>query len=241
MTQAELRTSPLSTASPRPLTTTRRPRRFTTLLLALFSGLLWSTAGCGSRDQASPQSKAPDSNGVPTSELTLEVRADITTLREEEKLARDVYHVLYDYWGAKPFANIGASEQRHFDSVGVLIDRYGIEDPAVDDQRGVFTDATFEQLYDRLTKAGEPSLLAAFQVGAAIEELDIADIDRMQSHSAPAEVRAVYDNLSCGSRNHLRAFVRQINNQGGSFVPEHLTVARVDAIIAGAQERCGMQ
>lgn len=237
MMQPELRTFPTS-ASTRLLATTRTGHLST--LVALLSGILLSAAGCGSRDQSSSQSRSPESNGVNLDELTPEVRTDIITLREEEKLARDVYHALYDYWGAEPFANIGASEQRHLDSVRALITRYEIEDPAVDDRRGVFTQPTFARLYGELTHAGQASLLAAFQVGASIEELDIADIDRMQSHEAPADVRAVYDNLTCGSRNHLRAFMRQINNHEGSFVPKHLTVSRVEAIIASAQERCGM-
>ena len=43
-------------------------------------------------------------------------------MREEEKLARDVYLTLYDIWGTPAFNNIASSEQTHMDAVLMLID-----------------------------------------------------------------------------------------------------------------------
>jgi hypothetical protein len=42
-------------------------------------------------------------------------------MREEEKLARDVYIVLGDKWGLRIFQNIAKSEQIHTDMVKNLI------------------------------------------------------------------------------------------------------------------------
>jgi len=47
-----------------------------------------------------------------------EAEADgLAFMREEEKLARDVYLTLYDQWGLRSFSNIAASEQTHTDAV----------------------------------------------------------------------------------------------------------------------------
>jgi len=54
----------------------------------------------------------------------------LTYIREEEKLARDVYLYLYDMWGSSIFDNISVSEQAHMDAIKTLIDRYGLDDPA---------------------------------------------------------------------------------------------------------------
>ena len=42
-------------------------------------------------------------------------------MREEEKLARDVYQALYAEWESPAFANIAVSEQQHMDSILALI------------------------------------------------------------------------------------------------------------------------
>ncbi|MEZ5191490.1 MAG: DUF2202 domain-containing protein [Nocardioides sp.] len=43
---------------------------------------------------------------------------------------------------------ITTSEQRHFDSVGTLLDRYGLDDPADGRAPGVFADADIQVLND---------------------------------------------------------------------------------------------
>jgi hypothetical protein len=51
-------------------------------------------------------------------------------VREEEKLAHDVYVTLYTQWGLPVFQNISRSEQTHTDAIKDLLDRYGLPDPA---------------------------------------------------------------------------------------------------------------
>jgi hypothetical protein len=53
----------------------------------------------------------------PTGPATPELAADLQFLREEEKLARDVYLTLYDAWQLAPHQNIAESEQTHTDRV----------------------------------------------------------------------------------------------------------------------------
>ena len=55
-------------------------------------------------------------SGVP---LTPEEAAGLTLMREEEKLARDVYQYLYEQWGQRVFKNIAGSEQTHMNAVRI--------------------------------------------------------------------------------------------------------------------------
>ena len=60
-------------------------------------------------------------------------------IREEEKIARDVYRVLYKKWGNPIFANIEESEQAHMDAMANVLAFYGIDDPVTNDETGEFT------------------------------------------------------------------------------------------------------
>ena len=62
--------------------------------------------------------------------LTDEEIGYITYIREEEKLARDVYITLYElYPAATIFETISESEQRHMDAIQSLIAKYELTDP----------------------------------------------------------------------------------------------------------------
>ena len=144
---------------------------------------------------------------IAESELTQEEIEALLFMREEEKLARDVYLYMYEKWGAEIFANISESEQRHMDAVARLITRYGIEDPVVDDVEGVFTNEAISALYVDLTAQGAASLEAALQVGVDIEKLDIADLEDALAEVEMRAITRVFNNLLDGSENHLAAFL----------------------------------
>lgn len=172
---------------------------------------------------------------MPPSEITAEEEAGILWMREEEKLARDVYLALYDLWGLSIFSNISESEQHHMDSVATLIDRYGLTDPVADNPAGVFTDPTLQALYDDLVAQGGESLSAALEVGAFIEELDIVDLRDRATDTA--DIDLVYANLEKGSRNHLRAFTKNLSKRGVDYEPMVLSAADYQAIVSGETER----
>jgi hypothetical protein len=139
--------------------------------------------------------------------LTATEVADLQYMREEEKLARDVYTALAAKWSeATVFARIAQSEQRHMDAVKVVLDRYGIADPAVGKAAGEFANAELQSLYDRLVAEGSGSLAAALGVGQTIEEADIADLEKAIAATANADLDRLYGNLLRASQNHLRAF-----------------------------------
>ncbi len=128
-------------------------------------------------------------------------------IREEEKMARDVYHVLYEMWGNPIFANIESSEQTHMDAVKKLIIYYGETDPVTNDETGIFTNSAIDKLYSFLVDWGSQSEIDALLVGAYIEEYDILDIWTAYGQTDEERIRTVYQNLYEGSYNHLDAFV----------------------------------
>lgn len=180
----------------------------------------------------------PTTSAATASAGALLTQAEIDGLewmREEEKLALDVYDALAAQWGARIFDNISDSEQTHTDAVLALLDRYGIVDPAAGRAPGAFTDPAIQALYDHLVAQGGQSLAAALEVGATIEDLDIVDLQ--QRATTTPDIAAVYANLEKGSRNHLRSFVSQLAALGIDYAPQHLTAEAYEAIIDSAIER----
>ncbi len=174
---------------------------------------------------------------LPLGSLSDVEAAGIVFMREEEKLARDVYVTLGNQWSQIIFANIAASEQTHTDSVLELITRYGLIDPVGSNLPGVFLDGSLQGLHDVLVARGSASLIDALIVGAEIEEIDLIDLDlRLLDVVGNDDIELVYENLKKGSRNHLRAFVRNLENENYSYQPQHLTQAQFEAILNGAME-----
>ena len=153
-------------------------------------------------------------------------------MREEEKLARDVYLTMFDKWESKIFNNISKSEEKHTNAIKLLLERYGIEDPVQTDEIGIFVNVELQELYNSLVIKGNTSLLEAFKVGTAIEEIDIIDLEKQVSGVVKSEdILFVYNNLLKGSKNHLRAFVRNISAQGETYSPQYMEVEDYDIII----------
>jgi hypothetical protein len=160
----------------------------------------------------------------------------LTFLREEEKLARDVYLFLFDLWGQWIFENIAASEQQHMDAVENLLDKYNLDDPAAGQPEGEYTDPALQTLYEILIEQGSESPSQALQVGATIEDMDILDLQDFLELTGKADITRVCENLMKGSRNHLRAFVGQIELLGETYEAQYLTQDEVDAIVNSPRE-----
>ena len=141
---------------------------------------------------------------IPASDLSAEEAAALLYMREEEKLARDVYNQMYALWGQPTFQNIAASEQTHTDEIKLLLDRYGLANPALDP--GQFTDANLQALYNQLIAQGSVSLEEAMKVGVLVEETDIADLQARLAQTDNADIQLVYNNLMNASYNHLASF-----------------------------------
>lgn len=144
--------------------------------------------------------------GGGTPAITSAEAEGLVFMREEEKLARDVYLYFESLYPVPIFGNIAESEQRHMDAILTLLLRYGLDDPALDKEPGEFTDPTLQSLYDQLVAQGSASLEDALAVGVLIEETDIEDLEANLLNVIHKDIRRVYENLLRGSRNHLSAF-----------------------------------
>ena len=157
-------------------------------------------------------------------------------MREEEKLARDVYEYMYLKYDMKIFNNIMKSEEAHMFAVKVMIEKYDLEDPVDDSPAGVFKSHELQNIYNALIDKGNVSLTEALIVGTIIEDLDIHDLNELLKTSSNKDLIYVYENLNLGSRNHLRAFYPQVLNKGGEYSPQYISQDEFDAILLGDKE-----
>jgi len=141
-----------------------------------------------------------------------EFSSGLIFMAEEEKVARDVYLYLSEYWGSRIFSNIASSEQTHMDTVEELLNTYSLPVPSTMDSRGVFENSELQELYDSLIAKGQQSLVDALEVGVLIEETDIIDLNELLEENPPSDVATAYNNLLDGSYSHLDSFNKQLSN-----------------------------
>lgn len=214
---------------------------FVALLIISVSGSVLAKGGKSS-------SKNVDAVPLDFSELT-----HLVFMREEEKLARDVYIKLgMMYPNTLVFGNIDDSEQRHTMSVKAMIEQYGHEDPSTNDNIGVFTGEDygwyFTEKYNQLVERAAVNELEALYVGAFIEELDVMDINQCpriiietdndvtecgKAYTGKADIDRLYSTLLYGSGNHLNAYVKNIENfiGAGNYQAQLLSQDQVNELL----------
>jgi hypothetical protein len=195
--------------------------------------------GNGGKGGLGSESKALNLLSPASGDLDANETAALLYMREEEKLAHDVYQTLLAHSGMPIFQNISQSEQTHTDAVKALIDRYNLIDPA-SNTVGVFTNPDLQALYDTLVVRGSQSLSDALKVGAAIEEIDILDLEKYLSQTDNADIQQVFTNLKYGSNNHLSAFTTTLARQTGeTYQPQYLSLVAYQAIVDTAGDTGG--
>jgi hypothetical protein len=182
----------------------------------------------------------------------------LTFMREEEKLARDVYLTLAGVYPNQAVFNTIAttSEQTHTDTIRDKLALFNLPDPNPEtnnlpDSIGLFTGKEwgwyFTEKFEALTSKGKMSELDALYVGALIEELDMKDIVMCPlvmidagypevcglGYTDASAIMNAYRSLIDGSENHLRAFVGQIEAVigVGNYEAQYITQEEVDAIL----------
>lgn len=148
-------------------------------------------------------------------------KEDLLFMREEEKLARDVYIFAYSQWGNTVFDSISESEQEHTDKILALLVKYNLEDPALEAE-GEFNDEELQHLYNDLIGEVQNSEISALYVGTAIEEIDMIDILDAIERTDNRDIKTVYENLLDGSKSHLRAFVKVLETRGIVYEPRFI-------------------
>ena len=164
-----------------------------------------------------------------TATLLPEEVEGLMLMREEEKMAHDVYSSFYDKFGLRVFANIANSESKHMEAVLWLINSYQLTDPA-SNELGVFENADIQNLYNQFMAEGVNEV-EALKIGAFIEEYDIADLEKLISETGNMYIVRVYTNLLNGSKNHLRAFVKNLSSRNVVYQPSILSQTEYAEII----------
>jgi len=203
----------------------------------LIVGLLIAVVGTAFASVIPVSAKAVSVTGA---YLSANEQDDLIFMREEEKVAHDVYVTLYATWGLPAFQNIANSEATHTAAIKRLLEQYGIADPATGKGIGEFTNPDLQKLYDKLVAQGVKSLADALKVGAVIEQIDIIDLQTRIARTMNADIKLVYNNLLRGSENHLRAFTSTLQRQTGeTYAPQYLDETSYSLIIGTSNQRGG--
>jgi hypothetical protein len=176
-------------------------------------------------------------NELESVNLSIDDTNALLFMLEEEKLARDTYEYLDELFGINQFSNIKLSEQSHMNAVAKLLDDYEIDYSIL--PYGEFENQEMQGLYDQFVEKGQIDAMNALEVGATIEDLDIVDLEEFIEATSNTNIISVFENLQCGSRNHLRSFVSAIESSSETYEPQYLSLEDYNAIIDDTNERCG--
>lgn len=168
-------------------------------------------------------------------ELVSGEEAGILFMREEEKMAHDVYVAFGQTTDLAIFDNIASSETNHYNAIGYLISSYKLTDPSTGDE-GTFKNPDLAALYEKLVAAGKVSLTEALKTGALIEETDIADLEKLIAATSNSALLQIYGNLLRGSRNHLRAFASTLATYQINYTPTVLSTEAYTQIVTTPME-----
>ncbi len=203
------------------------------LLVLVFTLSIFTFSSCEEQtalDEIDALALSEETSALETDTASTDCYSSLIYMREEEKLAHDVYVTMFDLWDAKVFENISKSETKHTESVKGLLDLYDIDDPALDGV-GKFANEELQELYNTLIVSGNMSLIDALKVGATIEEVDIIDLDEALEECDVDTIITVYSHLRTGSTHHLKAFVANLSTQGVEYAPQYLTQEEYDEIM----------
>lgn len=215
------------------------------LTITLITVVVILVSSCNNDEVIDPQTSYKPTqvtqqiNSLPVEVISEAEKNGLLVMREEEKLAKDVYIALYKKWNLNVFNNIASSEETHTSAVLSLLQKYNIPDPVRNNAVGVFENVTLQKLYTDLVAQGSVSLLEGVKVGATIEDLDIFDLEEYLKDVDNKDISYVYQNLTKGSRNHLRSFYSQILAQKGTYSAQFITQSEFDNIVNSAREKGG--
>jgi len=122
-------------------------------------------------------------------------------------------------------------------SVTVIMEKYGIADLSLT-ERGKFSNNVLQVLYNDLTKMASKSIEDALIVGATIEDLDINDLNAFIENTNHSDIETMYGKLNCGSRNHLRAYMNNLDRLDVSYDPQFISEEEFNTIINNTGEKC---
>jgi len=170
-----------------------------------------------------------------TADLTANEIEFAYAVREDEKVARDLYFAFFEKYKLKAFENISKAESNHIRAVELLLSYYEIDYPEIGEY-GKFADPTRQQMYDSLLIKGETAL-EAFKVMAQLEEENIVSFGEVLEDIENDNIAIVIENLLKASENHFKAAIRQITALGGEYTAQYMSQEQYSAIIAKGFEQ----
>ena len=66
-------------------------------------------------------------------------------------------------------------------------------------------------------------------------------MQRLTKETQNQDIANVYKFLECASRNHLRAFSRNLEMRNANYVPQYISKNDYEKIINAEHEQCGLQ
>jgi hypothetical protein len=172
----------------------------------------------------------------------LEKEKSLVFLMEEEKMARDVYSNLGVLRNYQDFKDISEEEEQHLQLIIDMAKQNEILLPEIVelDFKGKFQNVRLQNLYDELIKKAKTSLVDALEVGAWIEERDIADLELAMQNTVDENFDELYSKLKRDSENHLRTFDKALRKKGVKYAPQILPERQFLDIIDGHNgvEKC---
>ena len=196
-------------------------------LLKLASGLLFCSGAAVAA--AGPAPAAPADAAL----------ADLLLVHEQQKLGRDVYLNLYQQWQLPEFARMARSGEAQLEATRPLLRAQLLEDPAAREAVGEFGNAGLQAFYLDLTTTAAESATSALYVAALMEEVRLQDSARAIRAAGPGALGEAYARLMCGSRNHLRALARQLDQRAGAAYAAQVLPAPPCAHRRQPDEACG--
>ncbi|MCS5420718.1 MULTISPECIES: ferritin-like domain-containing protein [Psychrilyobacter] len=115
---------------------------------------------------------------------------------EDEIFAKTEYEKIMKTFNIdRPFSNIKRAEETHIELLQPLIEKYNVSYDKLDEKSLVIP----------------KTLKETFEIGVQAEIDNIAMYEKfLKDEKLPADVREVFTHLRDGSKNHLRAFERQL-------------------------------
>lgn len=184
-------------------------------LLELISVFILAVLFFSCADQITDTNNAVIDEQFKSTTLLTDIEEEgILYMRQEEKVARDVYQKLGEIYQLSIFNNIALSEQGHMDAIKKLIDTYSLTDPEPDEFEipGEFSNQDFQDMYDDLIVRGLSSRDEAMVVGQDIENQDMADLKYYSENTELKDILQVYKKLSDASQRHLNSFLLHVTS-----------------------------
>ena len=86
-----------------------------------------------------------------------------------------------------------------------------------------------------MKEKGQQSDKDAFEVGAMVEDLNMANLIKYGNATDKPDLQLAYSTLLTQSKNHMSAFVRQLGRLGYDFEPEHISSQELELAVAEGQ------